>query len=162
VLAVQDLYIAYVSAPKGLTNYRELGLSSHQKYFNSGVLVINLNKWRTDRVGHNVIRYLKEHEDIIKLQDQEGLNAILAGKWQAIDLRWNQIAYIHDYPSWPDSPLKQDLVSQYSELAKNPYIIHFTSHKKPWQLGCKHPYRMTFFYYLSLTTYANLLPHFLF
>jgi lipopolysaccharide biosynthesis glycosyltransferase len=160
VLAVQDLYIAYVSSPGGLKNYRELGIPSTQKYFNSGVLVINLNKWRTNRVGMKVITYVRDNEDILTLQDQEGLNAILAGKWGELDLRWNQITYIHNYQAWPDSQLKNDLKLRYKELADKPYVIHFTSSKKPWKPGCKHPKKIFFFYYLSMTAYANLLPYF--
>ena len=46
VLAARDS-IGWVGNPDGgLSNYRELGIPSDAKYFNSGVLLLNVKKWR--------------------------------------------------------------------------------------------------------------------
>src|SRR5207244_934035 len=50
VLAVQDSIAPYVSSRFGVARYRELGLAPEAKYFNAGVLVLNLDRWRRDRV----------------------------------------------------------------------------------------------------------------
>jgi lipopolysaccharide biosynthesis glycosyltransferase len=46
-VAVQDGYLPYVSSHNVMPYYLELGLSGDSKYFNSGVMVINIQKWRS-------------------------------------------------------------------------------------------------------------------
>ena len=60
LLAVQDVMIPYVSSQEGLVNYIELGIPPSYKYFNSGVLVLNLEKWRTNDISTRVIEYLEQ------------------------------------------------------------------------------------------------------
>jgi lipopolysaccharide biosynthesis glycosyltransferase len=155
VLAVQDMYVAYVSSKGGLKNYQELGILADSKYFNSGVLVINLDKWRFGQIATKVIEYVRANKEIMTFHDQEGLNALLAGKWGELDLRWNQIPYIYEYNSWANNLLKQQIQSNYDEILNNPYIIHFSSGRKPWRLGCKHPRKMEFFHYLRMTAWTS-------
>lgn len=88
--------------------------------------------------------------------DQDGLNAILAGKWQEIHPLWNQMPRIYDYSSWNESPFAEDI---YNELLHRPYIIHCTNYPKPWCAGlrveCKHPKKHLFFQYLDMTAWSG-------
>jgi lipopolysaccharide biosynthesis glycosyltransferase len=122
------------------------------KYFNSGVLVINLEKWRTDNTGSKVIEYIEQNRDSIRWLDQDGLNGVLAEKWGELDPRWNQMHAIHEYSSWRESPYAEDV---YNDVLHNPYIVHFTTPPKPWQKGCKHPGKDLFFQYLDMTDWSG-------
>ncbi|MHC5729689.1 MAG: glycosyltransferase family 8 protein, partial [Nostoc sp.] len=144
LLAAQDLGAPYVSSPRGLINYQELGISPESKYFNSGVLVMNLKKWREDQIFEKVIEYLTINKQYVRWHDQDALNAILAGKWGELEPGWNQMPYLFQYSSWQDSPFTEDVFNQ---LINNPDIIHFSSRDKPWQNSCKHPYKDLFFQY---------------
>lgn len=153
VLAVQDICQQYIGMAGGLRNYQEIGISPDLKYFNTGVLVINLEKWRTDNIGTKVIKYLEQNKDYVwRWFDQDGLNGVLAGKWGELDPRWNQMHAIHDYSSWTESPYTEDV---YHEVLHHPYIIHFTTLPKPWQTGCKHPGKDLFFQYLDRTAWSG-------
>lgn len=122
------------------------------KYFNSGVLVINLEKWRTDNTGSKVIEYIEQNRDSVRWLDQDGLNGVLAEKWGELDPRWNQMHAIHEYSSWTESPYEEDV---YNDVLHNPYIVHFTTPPKPWQRSCKHPCQDLFFHYLDMTDWSG-------
>lgn len=147
LLAVRDL-IAHVSAPGGLVNYRELGIPAETKYFNSGVLLMNLKKWRECHISEQVFEYLKTHREIIQMVDQEGLNAILYADWGELDFRWNwQIPWrnyrlgMRKMPWIPESGMRS--------------IVHFTTAEKPWLPGCDYAERKYFFEYLDHTEWAE-------
>jgi lipopolysaccharide biosynthesis glycosyltransferase len=150
VLAAQDLGVVKISDQYGLINYRELGISDNAKYFNAGVLVVNLEKWRTESIGLQILEYLQTHRQYIRFHDQDGLNAILAGKWQAIDCTWNQMpALRRNYKSWEDSPLSRE---EYYQAMHRPQIIHFASSEKPWN-SLMHPHSRLYYYYLDQTAW---------
>ncbi|MCM0592691.2 MAG: glycosyltransferase family 8 protein [Gloeotrichia echinulata IR180] len=155
VLAVQDDVELYISMSSGLRNYHELGIDPDSKYFNSGLLVINLEKWRSENIGEKVIEYVKHNREYVQ-NDQDGLNAVLAGKWGELHPRWNQMPRIYHYSSWKDSPFAEDI---YNELLHQPNIIHFTNSPKPWCSGlrveCQHPQKDLFFHYLDMTDWSG-------
>ncbi|MBE9233102.1 glycosyltransferase family 8 protein [Cuspidothrix issatschenkoi LEGE 03284] len=152
ILAVQNLRIPYVSSPWGLLNYKELGISPDTKYFNSGVLVINLKKWRDDKMTIKAIEYLNKNKEYIRMHDQDGLNALFANQWGELDPRWNVPPYITDiYPSWADSLFSEEV---YNVLISEPYIIHYLTDKKPWT--SRHtPLKDYFFHYLDMTAWSG-------
>jgi lipopolysaccharide biosynthesis glycosyltransferase len=152
VLAVQDDNQWFVSTAIGLPNYQTLGLDPDQKYFNAGLLVINLKKWREERLGRKVMVFCQENRDYIQDADQDGLNAMIKGRWGQLDPRWNQMPRIHTYTSWQDSPYDQ---ASYIALRDDPYIVHYTNAPKPWQRGCQHPEKSLFFDYLDQTAWRG-------
>ena len=148
LLAVRDA-IGTVSQPGGLVNYRELGIPADAHYFNAGVLLINLKKWRESCTAERVVRYLNTHRTIIQLADQEALNAVLWDDWGELDYRWNWQIMWRAYQlgrakmSWtPDTNRKS--------------IIHFTTEEKPWLPGCDYEEKKYFLEYLDRTEWAGL------
>ncbi|MEC4815694.1 MAG: glycosyltransferase family 8 protein [Scytonema sp. PMC 1069.18] len=152
LLAAQDMGAPYVSSSRGLINYQALGIPKDCKYFNSGVLVLNLKKWREDNMSDRVIEYLKQNKDYIRWHDQDGLNAVLAGKWGELDPRWNQMPYIFKFVSWQESPFNQEV---YNALIHDPYIVHFSTREKPWKPNCNHPLRNLFFQHLDMEIWSD-------
>jgi lipopolysaccharide biosynthesis glycosyltransferase len=152
VLAVQDIGAPYVSSSRGLVNYQMLGIPGDSKYFNSGVLVMNLQKWREDCISQKVLEYLNQNKEHVRWHDQDGLNAILAGQWGELDPRWNQLPYIFKYSSWKESSLSEDV---YYALRDDPYIVHFSTRDKPWRENCHHPYKNLFFQNLDMELWAE-------
>jgi lipopolysaccharide biosynthesis glycosyltransferase len=151
VLAAQDIWIRFISAPEGLLNYKELGMASGSKYFNSGVLVINLEKWRMDKIAIKAIQYIKENSKYIRYHDQDVLNAILGGKWGELDPRWNCQNTIRSYSSWKESPFSEEI---YDNLIHDPYIIHYVTRLKPW-ISRHTPFKEYFFKYVDMTEWSG-------
>jgi lipopolysaccharide biosynthesis glycosyltransferase len=153
LLAVQDSGTPYVSSfPFGLARYKELGIPSDAKYFNAGVLVLDLEKWRTHNISAKILEYLVKDREYLKSADQDGMNAILAGQWGELDPRWNQIPSIFSFSSWAESPFSEDV---YNDVIHNPGIIHFATVAKPWNTFENHPFRYLFFHYLDMTDWAG-------
>lgn len=155
VLAVQDDVEQYISMAEGLKNIRSLATPADAKYFNSGLLVINLEKWRSENIGHQVLEFVRQNSTEAR-HDQDGLNAVLAGKWCELDPRWNQMPKIYEYASWKESPYSEEV---YRAVLQKPYIIHFTNSPKPWCAGlkaqCTHPQKNRFYTYLDMTAWAG-------
>ncbi|HBL14337.1 MAG TPA: glycosyltransferase family 8 protein [Cyanobacteria bacterium UBA11162] len=155
ILAAQDTTVPYISSPDGLANYKQLGISEQAKYFNSGVLAINLKKWREDNIADQAIKYVEENKQYIRWWDQDALNAVLVGKWGELDLRWNQMPNVYGDSFWQDPYFKH---YHYDDLVSHPYIIHFATQLKPWRFECQHPAKDTFFYYLDQTLWSGWRP----
>jgi lipopolysaccharide biosynthesis glycosyltransferase len=156
LLAVQDLWTPI--AKLGLLNHEELNISLEAKYFNSGIMLLNLQQWRANRMSTQLISYLREKRDRIRFHDQDVLNAVMAGHWGELDLRWNVTPGIHNtYWQKSASPSEQDALSQ---AVSNPGIIHYAMVSKPWNnrytgfeysLGFDH----LFFHYLTKTAWSG-------
>jgi lipopolysaccharide biosynthesis glycosyltransferase len=152
VLAVQDGSIPFVSSPYGLKKYQDLNISPENKYFNSGVLVINLKKWRDENISTKLFQYLETYKDFVQHHDQEAMNALFVGKWGEIEPQWNQTPNFFNYPSWQESPYEE---VDYYNAVNNPYIVHFAGTAKPWNSFEKHPLRELFFHYLDMTAWSG-------
>lgn len=146
--AIQDLTIPYVSDPSGLKLYEERGLDANQPYFNAGVLLINADWWRNRDVSSRVFRYLRQHEDSVRLVDQDGLNFVLANDWKSLDRRWNVPPKVMNYESWNNGPFKEAIRGEIGALQRNPYIIHYIGGEKPWMYGEEVPWQDRYFHYL--------------
>ncbi|MGB2924727.1 MAG: glycosyltransferase family 8 protein [Limnothrix sp.] len=129
----------YRTVPYFLRNWKELGLSKGDKYFNAGVLVFNLEKWRSDDMGNKALNYIKQNLEYIKYGDQDVLNAIVAGHWAELDPRWNCM----------NAP------SMTQEEVDDSFIIHFATLPKPWVTLDEFPSKDAFYKYLSLTSWSD-------
>jgi lipopolysaccharide biosynthesis glycosyltransferase len=155
VLAVQDMAIPHVSCPLGLGAWRALGPPADAPYFNSGVLVIDLDVWRQKEFGAKAICYLRSRKRSIALYDQEALNAVLLGRWGRVDPRWNLIASVARRRFQRSPHLSADV---YRRTVEDPWILHFAGDWKPWTLPHgRHPYDL-YFRYLDQTPWSGWRP----
>jgi lipopolysaccharide biosynthesis glycosyltransferase len=148
-LAAQDVVPGHLGNCERI-DCRQHGVSPEQKYFNAGVMVINLQQWRAQGIADQVFRCLERHE--FMFADQDALNIVLAGRWAEIEPRWNQVHPVHLVPSWRESHYDEHA---FCAALRSPCIVHFTSRPKPWSYGCTHPNRDLFFEYLRQTDWAG-------
>jgi lipopolysaccharide biosynthesis glycosyltransferase len=140
LMAVQGWGIPYVSSNRGISKYKELGLAPDTPYFNSGVLVINVDRWRQENVAERVCQYMRTYREHLNMCDQEGLNAVLAGHWKPLDPRWNVIGAPESLDEFPGSAYKKRVEPPRENGLFEPYIWHFAGpYSKPWMVGCRHP-----------------------
>lgn len=149
IWAVRDVLIQKLSDPKGVSVYRELGGREDSPYFNSGVLLINLELWRKEDVSKKAIHYLRENRETMYHCDQEALNAVFIDRWGELDPRWNQQGCIFWPEVLPESDFTKTIMKSYNELINNPFIVHYLSPSKPWHYKCMHPEAHKFLYYLK-------------
>lgn len=150
VLAVQDSWMPF--AKDGLLNYQQLGIEPSAKYFNAGVLVINIKKWRTDKIFARAIEYLDLNRDCTRFADQDVLNILFSSKWGELHPRWNVTARTYEYSSWQETPYSEDVYNNL--ILEMPHIIHFISGEKPW--NCQDvPLKEHFFQYIDMTAWSG-------
>lgn len=155
VLPNQERCVPFLAAARPIPNFEALGLAPELSYFNSGVLLIDLDRWRNEKISQRVLNCLRDHRDFVLWWDQYALNVVLAGQWKLLDRRWNQGSHLYQFPTWLDSPIDQET---FETLRDTPYVVHFSSPVKPWHPECRHPRRHEFFQTLDRTEWRGWRP----
>lgn len=91
----------YREGHRGQQNFQKLGLDEKAPYFNSGMLVMDLEKWRRSEVREKVNSLLNNDLNDPKAMDEEALNVVLYNQWKQIDQRWNYPPHIVDEGNLP-------------------------------------------------------------
>jgi lipopolysaccharide biosynthesis glycosyltransferase len=89
--------------------------SKFSNYFNSGVLLINLVKWRKLNVKKKCFELIDIYGSF-EYADQDLLNSVLKDSWSELNYKFNYL-----YPT-PSTQAKLN----------NPVIVHFAGSGKPW------------------------------
>jgi lipopolysaccharide biosynthesis glycosyltransferase len=119
------------------------------RYFNSGVMLVNLNLWREESVGPRAFEYIRRYSSQIEFGDQDGLNAVLFGKWEELDISWNaQVDKLMNTEQLGRGEMYDEIRRRRDELLFRPKIRHYSGAKKPWQAGRFRPVRKAFLRYL--------------
>lgn len=124
----------------------ELGLPDASRYFNSGMLLLNLSAWRSANVTEQLVQFVDAHPRLI-WPDQDALNGVLHEH------------RLHLHPRWNAMPGLWELGRRYLPYAwdereaarRDPAIVHFVGPHKPWHYRSRHPYRSVYFRYLEQT-----------
>jgi lipopolysaccharide biosynthesis glycosyltransferase len=151
--AVRDLVIPCVGSRLGVAAWRELGLDADQSYFNAGLAVMDLNLWREQNLTARLHEHLRSHR--VTLYDQDALNALIGGAWKPLDLRWNVIASVMGRRFF--RPPFLDAATLH-ELARDPWLLHYSGDWKPWTLPYGRPPYDLFFRYLDETPWRGWRP----
>jgi lipopolysaccharide biosynthesis glycosyltransferase len=146
-VSVMALHEMDTSATNTFERFPEFGLPSETKYFNSGVLVINLIRWRQERISERAIEFTRRFPHTIYAGDQDGLNAAIGGKFTNLD------------PAWNTMPILKDPKNIHFAYTSVPKIIHFGMPRKPWLPGRVVPEKAWFFDYLNQTAWKGRLTH---
>ena len=115
-------------------------------YFNSGVLLINLKKWRAECFEQKLVNFINNFRDKIIFHDQDVLNFCAKNNWLSLNHKYN-VTHFFYHPKSYSFEYFGLTESEYLEIKSNPVILHFTSHQKPWIEGCKHPQKDIYFQY---------------
>lgn len=119
----------------GIKNYKELGLPPESGYFNSGLLLIDTEKWRTMNIAEKAFKCSVDNVAYISFADQYSLNVIFNQQWKVLDQRWNSYA---------------------QNDTADPYLVHFTGMKPIFKTYSGNAlYKEYFFSYLNQTPWKN-------
>jgi UDP-glucose/galactose:(glucosyl)LPS alpha-1,2-glucosyl/galactosyltransferase len=128
----------------------ELGVPGVDAYFNSGVLLIDLEAWRAEELTERVLAFAGRHPGLT-WPDQDALNALAHGRRLALHPRWNATPSLWQLPQrhLPFPP------AQVREAAADPAIVHFVGPYKPLHYRFRHPYRGEWFRQLERTPWRD-------
>ena len=121
-------YLFVVCADQGLNNFhvserhQRLGIPMEKTYFNSGVMLMNLEMMRREMDLSNVFNFISDNYEKLKLPDQDLLNA----------LYYNHVLL-------DDEQQYNLMVDSYSSTSYKKFraakIIHYAGPRKPWKYG---------------------------
>jgi lipopolysaccharide biosynthesis glycosyltransferase len=126
------------------------------KYFNAGVFVTDLKRWRQDHITQELENWLllNTRRKLWNWGSQAPLSLVFYGKWIEIDSSWNERRMKFYEPD------------VFEQLASKVRIYHFAGDNKPWKnngqqlwhLWCKYYPNKNEIWFCRDGTYLNLLP----
>ena len=128
-----------------------IGLPKGKAYFNSGVLLINLKKWRQENYTKQILEIINENQ--FPHHDQDALNKIFMEDWLQIDLRWNIIPPVFNL--FTKILLNKTFRNQAINAKRNPGIIHYAGRYKPWEFSYHQDFNDMYYKYLKQTAFAD-------
>ncbi|WP_019947786.1 glycosyltransferase family 8 protein [Hymenobacter aerophilus] len=124
----------------------EIGIADMDDYFNSGLLLMDMPRWRAQRISERAIEVIRRLAAKLDYHDQDALNVVFAGGWHRLDKRYNLMkAYI------PPNLARRD----YQNFLADKVIIHFNGRNKPWHRACENKLRFLYPHYLRQSPRAG-------
>lgn len=108
-----------------------MGLSEEELYFNAGVLVIDLEKFKRRNVYSAAMEYLEKYPDI-KYQDQDIMNFIFKSDVMFLNSRFNFM------PTLKNRIKNREPLLELETLSSPISIVHYCSETKSWHKKCSH------------------------
>lgn len=128
-------------------------LGQYQPYFNSGVILMNLNYWREHNISSALTDFIYHNLEKCLYPDQDALNCILGNKVLFLEYKYNyqeqmllpkREQYLH-MDKWKNL-LPPEVI---------PTIIHYTCDIKPWIKNCSHPLKQHFIKYKNISPWKD-------
>src|SRR3984893_6204244 len=126
---------------------RLLGLPDEAPYFNAGVLLIDLRRWRDLKIGERALTFAREHQDRIHWWDQCALNFVLHNDWVALDRVWNFQSL--DIGQFVNGLMRFGAIDRRALAAAR--LVHFNGPSKPWHYLNDHPLKGEYLRYRNGT-----------
>jgi lipopolysaccharide biosynthesis glycosyltransferase len=118
--AVQCYHVSSVGAPHGIPYVEQAKASPLLPYFNSGIMLLDLNAWRRDGIDSQINDFLRQYGNRLNAADQDALNGVLMNRWHSLPGYWNDQQAANRKPKSARLEMK---------------IRHFSGPQKPWNSG---------------------------
>lgn len=162
---ISNYYCATVQDCSNTSYMEALGIPRNEKYYNVGVLLINLKKWHEDNVEDKFVEFLTDNQQRFYQHDQGVLNNIFKNKIKTVSPKYNLQGYFQflDYNlSRKYSCIETEYYSKeiMDDARKNPVFLHFCAadYFRPWK-NPNHPYFKEFEYYAILAGFKDIIDY---
>lgn len=138
-----------------------LGLKKSDYYYNSGVVLYDLEKWREKEYSEKIIEHVKLGNSHYASPDQDLINVICKEdilrispryNFQPVHMVYSTRIYFNCYGQ------KGYYSAEEIETAKKNVVIYHSFRfvgEFPWNEGTRHPYKDMFNYYLKISPWRN-------
>ncbi|MEK6481698.1 glycosyltransferase family 8 protein [Catalinimonas sp. 4WD22] len=130
----------------------QLKLDPNGPYFNSGLMYLNLDKFRKEDIANKTMLYLQTYPKCCKFWDQSALNVTLHKNFTLLDQSWNTQSHRKVFK----------IEEQLDILAEFDINYHFVTSFKPWLRYNDSPQNRLFYALLEEVGYTLTDPAFLF
>lgn len=121
---------------------QRLGLAEDAPYFNAGVMLIDLERWRRESVLERGLAFAAGNAEKLSNWDQDVLNHLFENNVRLVHQRWNAQSHLWGLdPSWLQE--QGGLTAEEQQAHDAPAIVHFAGggFAKPWHHLCPHPWK---------------------
>ena len=135
--AVLDAHIVWMSSPSMWRPWREEEVDPMTPYLNTGLMLIDLERWRKENLTGRTLEYLEKYT--LPCVDQDALNFALNGAFDQLHPRYNSMPYhLLKMFRYVDAV---DPDQRIGEAITNPAVVHFhrSFFGKPWTYFSTHP-----------------------
>lgn len=163
---IPDANGAWLAGVMEPTIYKEtlemLGLTANDAYYNSGVMLIDMDHWHDNNVDYKLRNYYDSISKESVFADQDAINGLLHGQIKTLSPKYN--FFSNYYYRTRDSLVKLSPAyacigeAEFEDAKKNPVIIHFSGDERPWIHGNHNPYADLYYKYLDLTPWKGTPP----
>ena len=150
---LQDCYIAGVKMPYSDRTKSKLGLDANDAYVCDGVLLLNLEKWRTEDLKKKCLDYINDCNGEPFMLSEGTVNYIAKKHVKVLTPEYNLMssmilwsaAQIRELFDCPDYYSDHDVIG----AREKPVIIHYLNelYIRPWFANSDHPYREIYLEY---------------
>ena len=134
IAACQDLiYHAHCNIPQLKVHeyaVNELKLINPFKYFNTGVMILNIKYLNENSIPEKLLAMA--NKKMYRTLEQDVLNKYFQENIHYIDKRWNFPTIHAEHENLIVKAMPLESYNEYKLLRKNPFIIHWAGHFKPW------------------------------
>ncbi|WP_394186454.1 glycosyltransferase family 8 protein [Metabacillus halosaccharovorans] len=156
-----NYYVAGVKDTVSDETKLKVNMEINQPYINSGMLLINLKKWREDDIEKRFIEFINLYNGDVFHHDQGTINGVLHKKFLLLHPKYNAMTTF--FTMTRDEIIKYYGLNDYyseselKEAINNPVYIHYTPAfvNRPWIKGCKHPLVSLYKKYLDITPWKG-------
>lgn len=131
-----------------------LGLTANHTYVNSGVLLLDLERWRRDRISSRLFAYIEQRHAALLYHDQDAINAVCRDDIEIVDCRWNVQARMYLLGLRAISPAFKAT----RQARRHPAIVHYTTRHKPWLFRSQSARKRDYFHYRAKTAWRDANP----
>ena len=142
-----------------------IGAHCGEKYFNAGLLLIDLNKWRSTDVEQACLDFIAQHQGSVTHHDQGVLNGLFHQDVSILPLKYNVMTihyimscakilkYFHE-----ESPFYSE--EEIAQAKAHPVVLHYTPSftSRPWVRTCHHPLKKLYWDAVEKTPWAGAQP----
>ena len=138
---------------------RSIDLGPEDAYYNSGVLLVNLARWRAEGVQETLLDFWKSKGGKLFASDQDVLNGGLKGRVCSLPPKYNfftNCRYFSYRALTKYGPAYRAVTAEeFARAKRHPVIVHYMGDERPWIAGNLNHYRRAYEMYLAQTPWAG-------
>jgi lipopolysaccharide biosynthesis glycosyltransferase len=121
---IEDFYVGMVSdaiiGSASGADQKRLGLAENSEYFNAGLIIMNLKKWREEDIEKKLLKWTEENSEKIMWVDQDVMNVVFKGFIKKLPEEYNvQLNYY-------------DSREKLGDVKGKLKVVHYCGKGKPW------------------------------
>lgn len=155
-MSMGDCLVGMVPEPTAYEAMRAaIGLTMADPYYNSGVLLMDLEGWRRERIEAQLLDFYLQKGGNLFACDQDTLNGVLRGRILTVPPCYNFFTNYHYFRyrtlTGISASYRAVTPRQFARAQRHPVVVHYMGDERPWIAGNRNYYRKHYEHYLERT-----------